>query len=111
MLLSELMRQPVLDADGTRVGFVLDVRFVLDGVPEGPLATPQLHGILVCPRKNASFLGYERTDVRAPWLVADLLRWRARGTFLVLARDIDRLGAPVRLRPDATRWSPALSGP
>lgn len=108
MLLSDLMHRPVLADDGPQVGFVLDVRFVLDGTATGPLAQPRLHGILVSPRKHASFLGYERTDMRAPWLLADFLRWRTRGTFLIREQDIAVIGATVRLRPDATRWSPAL---
>ena len=110
MLLSDLMHRPVLTHEGKRAGFVLDVRFVLDGAPAGQLAQPHLHGILVCPRKHASFLGYERNDVAAPWLLADFLRWRSRGTFLVLERDIAALGSAVQLRPDATRWSPTLPG-
>ncbi|PZF55260.1 PRC-barrel domain containing protein [Curtobacterium sp. MCSS17_008] len=108
MLLSDLLHRPVTDADGSRVGFVLDVRFVLDGPLTGSLAAPRLHGIIVCPRKHASFLGYERTDMRAPRLVADFLRWRTRGTFLVLEHDVQRFGETVQLRPDATRWAPTL---
>lgn len=111
MLLSDLLHRPVVSADGTRVGFVIDARFVLDGPPAGQLATPRLHGILVCPRRHASFLGYERTDMRGPWLVSDLLRWRARGTFLVLEHDVERFGETVRLREGAARWSPALPTP
>jgi sporulation protein YlmC with PRC-barrel domain len=108
VIATELLRRRVVDHDGVRVGRVIDLRFVLDGPPDGVLAAARLHGLVV-GRHGGSFLGYERTDVRAPWLVADLLRWRNRGAFLVHWADLDLVGDDtVRLHAGATRWSPRI---
>jgi sporulation protein YlmC with PRC-barrel domain len=88
MIASDLLDAPVLDADGTHVGFVVDLRLVLDGTPDGPLARPRLHGLVVSPRSRSSFLGYERSAVSQPWPVAQLVRRRHRGTFLVHWSDV-----------------------
>ena len=111
MILSDLLDLPVHDNTGRRLGFVVDVRLVLDGPLDGVLAAPRLHGLLVSPRTGSSFLGYERTDERAPALIARWLRYRHRGTFLVLHDDVDELsGRPraVTLRAGYTRWNPSL---
>lgn len=110
MILTDLLQVPVLSADGTRLGVVVDVRFVLDGPPDGLLASPRLHGVIVSPRSRTSLLGYERTDVTRPALIAAFLRWRSRGSFLVLWADLASItGNGVRLRPDATRYTLLLS--
>ncbi|MBT0994500.1 PRC-barrel domain containing protein [Cellulomonas sp. DKR-3] len=121
MILSDLLDAVVVDADGRRLGFVVDVRLVLDGPLDGLLEAPRLHGLLVSPRTGTSFLGYERTDETAPALLAHWLRRRHRGTFLVLWPDVAdadvvrpdevRTGAErvVRLRPGYDRWDPALT--
>lgn len=114
MILSDLLDAPVRDAAGEHVGYVVDVRFVLDGAPAGPgtLAAPRLHGLLVSPRTGTSFLGYERRDVRAPWPVAQLVRWRHRGTFLAHWTDVAAVdGAGVHLAPGARRFDATLPGP
>lgn len=115
MILGELMGAPVVEG-GRRVGYVTDLRFVLDEVPAdtapvGGDAMPQarLYGVLVGPRKAESFLGYERSGVTRPWPLAALLRRRTRGSFLVLWADVAQIsGDGVQLRPDARRWSPTL---
>ncbi len=115
MLLSDLLDAPVRDSDGRALGFVVDVRLVLDGPLDGVLAAPRLHGLLVSPRTGTSFLGYERTGENAPALLARWLRHRHRGTFLVLWDDVlppdetrTPAGPTVMLRPDHRRWNPAL---
>lgn len=118
MILSELVGAPVVEG-GRRVGYVSDVRFVLDEVPAGTgsadgdsMPQARLYGVLVCPRNAESFLGYERSRVTRPWPLAQLLRHRARGSFLVLWADIAQLsGDGVQLRPDARRCAPTLPGP
>jgi len=110
MILSDLLDVPVIDADGKRVGFVIDARFVLDGPPDGQLAAPRLHGLLVSPRTGTSFLGYERSDVRSPAVLAHWFAWRHRGTFLVHWTDVAAVTADaVQLRPDHRRWAPVLT--
>jgi hypothetical protein len=112
VILSELIGSPVVQG-GERVGLVADLRFVLERAPTGSneVAMPEarLYGILVGRHAQASFLGYERSDVNRPWPLAQLLRWRERGSFLVLWADIERLSDDgVLLRPGARRWSPRL---
>lgn len=109
MILSDLLDSPVTDDDGARVGFVIDVRFVLDGPPDGALAAARLHGILVCPRTRSSMLGYERSGVREPWPIAAFLAWRHRGTVLVPWSDVSGVSSSgVRLRAGYARQDPAL---
>ena len=104
MRLSELVGARVHDADGRRVGFAVDVRFV-----ESPQNRLHLEGLLVSPSSSGSFLGYERTEEIRPALIARYLRWRHRGAFLVLWRDVRRVAdGRVELRPGYSRWSPML---
>lgn len=110
MFLAELIDAPVL-ADGRHIGHVADVRLFLPRHTTGQrVGTPELFGLVVCPRRTGSFLGFERTDVRQPALLAAFYRWRARGSFLVLWDDLASVSQQgVELRPDAARWSPALT--
>jgi hypothetical protein len=83
---------------------------VLDGPPDGLLAAARLYGLVVSPHSHSSFAGYERTGVDAPALIARFLRWRARGSFLVLWTDLASFTDDViHLRPGATLYSPRLS--
>ncbi|KAE8764614.1 PRC-barrel domain-containing protein [Georgenia thermotolerans] len=109
MLLSDLLELPVLTAAGERIGYVNDVRFVLDGPPEGVLARPQLHGLVVSPRRRGSFLGYERRAVAAPALINRFLTWRHAGSVLVLWPEV-RLVAPdaVHLAAGYHPYDPVL---
>lgn len=111
MILGDLLDTPVRGPADDCLGYVVDVRLVLDGPLDGPLAAPRLHGLLVSPRTGTSFLGYERTAVRSPALVARWLRWRHRGTFLVHWQDVAAVepGA-VRLRDGYRQISPDLPG-
>ncbi|TQJ40121.1 hypothetical protein FBY33_2173 [Arthrobacter sp. SLBN-112] len=109
MILGDLLGTPVHDADGGRLGRVADARFVLDGPPHQLMADARLLGLVVSPHSVASFLGYERNGLTHPWLLARILRWRHRGSFLVLWEDIAMVGPrSVRLRPGFTRYSTAL---
>ncbi|MDT0169696.1 PRC-barrel domain containing protein [Pseudarthrobacter sp. BRE9] len=109
MILGDLLSTPVHDADGGRLGRVADARFVLDGAPHQLMAEPRLLGLVVSPHSVASFLGYERNGLTRPWLLARILRWRHRGSFLVLWEDIAMVGPrSVRLRPGFTRYSTVL---
>ena len=109
MILSDLLGNPVFDGSGRRLGQVVDARFVLDGPPDGSLAAARLHGLVVSPHAHTSFDGYERTGVDAPALIARFLRWRARGSFLVLWADLESIGDQVQLRPGARLYSVRLS--
>jgi hypothetical protein len=90
------------------VGFVTDARFRLDTSSTGRPA--RLYGIVVSPHARTSSLGYERSDVRSPWPIAALVRWRHRGSFLVRWEDIERLDVRrINLRLGFTRVSSQLS--
>ena len=107
MILSDLIDAAVFDVTDTRVGRVIDVRLSADDRRGADRMV--LRGLIVSPHTGASFLGYERRDITAPALIARWLRWRHRGSFLVLWEDvaivqIDR----VRLRSNFVRYSPAL---
>jgi hypothetical protein len=94
------------------LGRVIDARFVVDGTPRQLLADARLAGLIVSPHSGSSFLGYERTDTRAPWPIADYLRWRHRGSFLVAWDDIALLDDDiVQLRPGFVRRPTTLDAP
>ena len=109
MFLGDVLGAQVLEA-GRRVGYLVDVRFLVPHhTPGQQVGTPQVFGIVVCPRRASSFLGYERTGVTAPALLARLLTWRSRGSFLVLWKDVAEWGeGAVGLWEGAERFSPQL---
>jgi sporulation protein YlmC with PRC-barrel domain len=110
MILSDLMGCEVRDARGARLGTLIDVRFVVDGTPHQLLAEARLDGIVVSPNSKASYLGYDRSDMRAPALLARFLRWRHRGTFYVRWSDIAQLGTEgAELRDGYTAYDPVWS--
>lgn len=122
MILGDLLGLPVFgpssvssgpgEYDGGRLGKVADARFVLDGQPHQLTSDARLLGLIVSPHSSGSFLGYERTEVRHPWPLPQLLRWRHRGSFLVLWEDIAFIGrGEVRLRDGFTAYSTALARP
>ncbi|MFI2486036.1 PRC-barrel domain containing protein [Promicromonospora kroppenstedtii] len=136
MNVGDLLDARVLGPDGATLGVVVDVRFALEVVdepdddarerdredPETPLsahldrdavAGARLVGLLVSPHSGGSFLGYERTEMRSPWPIAQLVRRRHRGTFLAGWSDVaevrtDSSPVIVRLVAGFERGSPAL---
>jgi sporulation protein YlmC with PRC-barrel domain len=109
MQLSELLGMRVVDAGNDHVGTVTDVRLTIAADPQDNPPTPRVFGLIVSPRTKSSFLGYERTTADAPYLLAQLLRWRHRGTFLAGWEDVARVGEDsVRLRPRYTKYSAIL---
>jgi hypothetical protein len=110
MQLSRFLGLRVIDAAQHPVGTVIDVRLTMTGDPEHDPAAPQVLGLVISPRTTSSFLGYERSAADAPAILAALLRWRHRGTFLAAWEDVARVGSDlVRLRPGYTRYSAVLS--
>jgi hypothetical protein len=99
----------VVDAGNHPVGTVIDVRLTVGGELDRDPATPRVLGLIVSPRTRSSFLGYERSTATAPVLLARLLRWRHRGTFLASWEDVARVGDHlVTLRPRYTKYSAVL---
>ncbi len=110
MQLSDLLGLPVYDSDGTSLGTLIDVRLSVTGDlhhrPDAPKSVRRhresalqvlISGIRTPPRRSA-------------WVLASLLRWRHRGTFLTLWRDVDDVTHErLTLRRGATRYSPVLN--
>jgi hypothetical protein len=70
MRLSDLLHSRVIDADGTDIGSVDDVRMVQDGpmlLPFG--AAFRVEGLMVGHRSVGTRLGYVRGGLRGPWLL------------------------------------------
>lgn len=107
--LSELLGLPVYDSDGTHQGSLIDVRLSVTGDMGDRPDAPKVLGVIVSPHSRSSYLGYERRRVDQPRVLARLLRWRHRGTFLTLWDDIDDVtGDRLTLRNGATKYSPRL---
>jgi sporulation protein YlmC with PRC-barrel domain len=109
MILSDLIGAQVADAEGTHVGTVVDVRFVIDGNPGQLLADARLAGLLVSPHGRSSTWGYERSGATGPWPIAQWLRWLHRGLFLVHWEDVSMVDVGrVALRAGYERHDAAL---
>ncbi|MGV0810266.1 hypothetical protein [Mycolicibacterium setense] len=109
MQLSNLLGLRVLDAGHHPVGNVIDVRLKLDGDSAEHPRSPELTGLVISPRTRSSYLGYERTDLDAPWLIATTARWRHRGTFLAAWDDVAKVASDhITLRAGYGRHSPGL---
>lgn len=110
MQLSELLGLAVHDG-AHRVGTVIDVRLSVGshGPDERP-TDPRVVGLLISPRSRSSYLGYERSDAVRPRVLAVLLRWRHRGTFLAGWDDVAGIDTSmVQLRTGYQRFSPVLA--
>lgn len=123
MILSDILDAEVLGPGGARLGFVVDARFELEVTEHGTSAEADtraeeegdavgaatLVGLLVSPRTGGSFLGYERSEVLSPWPIAQWVRWRHRGTFLVPWEDVADVGPHmVRLAEGYREQNPRL---
>lgn len=107
MILSDLIGSHVVDEQGAPLGRVSDARFRLSGHTTPPRAT--LQGIIVSPRTAASFLGYERTGMTRPVVLARILRWLHRGSFFIAWSDIARIDEDtVTLRTGFEKGESAL---
>src|SRR5690349_13208874 len=84
MRLSSLLGLPAIDTGHHRVGTVVDIRLIVPrDIGHNP-PPPQLMGVVISPRTQSSYLGYERSYITQPRLLAALLRWWHRGTFLAV---------------------------
>jgi sporulation protein YlmC with PRC-barrel domain len=69
MRASDLLGADAYDPDGRHLGRIAD----LITVP-GPDGTPVVRAALVAPRHRTRLLGYERDEVRRPWLIDRIAR-------------------------------------
>jgi hypothetical protein len=73
--LTDLLHAQVTDSLGAVVGEVIDVRLVQDGpLLPGWGAALRLEGLIISRHRVGSTLGYDRSSVRGPWLVAAIVR-------------------------------------
>ncbi len=107
MRISDLLRFVVVDADGTEIGRVSDVRVVQDGPLQRQVqAAFRVDGLVIGRAGIAERLGYIKGRVRGPWLLRVIFtRLEHRGR-VVEARDVEtwdeeacrvvlRRGAPI----------------
>lgn len=87
MILSDVLGRRVLDSHGTALGRVTDARFIVNEGRTG-IGQARLVGFIVSPHARGSWLGYERSGFDRPVLIAALLRWWHRGSFLVKWEDV-----------------------
>ena len=83
MLLSELFDKPVRTPRGGELGRVVDVRFRRGprrGRREGEL---ELVALIVSPHSRLSYYGYERGSVKGPAVIASIVRWLHRDSWIV----------------------------
>jgi sporulation protein YlmC with PRC-barrel domain len=108
MLLSELLDLEVRDAQGQRLGTVVDVR--LAAPPDDHQQVPtRVLGFVISPGTRTSYLGFERTNVTGPWVLARIIRWWHRGTFLAGWEDVARIDENcITLRSGFRRYSARL---
>jgi hypothetical protein len=106
MILSDVLGSSVIDPEGQRLGFATDARFVLRSPAGSDLPSEaRLEGLIVSPRTRSAFLGYDRADVESPALIARYLKWRHRGSFMVLWEDIERIAeGNIELRSGYRRY-------
>ncbi|GAA5203193.1 PRC-barrel domain-containing protein [Microbacterium jejuense] len=83
MLLSELLDMPVIDADGTRLGTVVDVRFRRGARRRDHEGDIALIALIVSPHSRLSMYGYERGRVNGPAVVARVIEWLHRASRLI----------------------------
>ena len=93
MILSDLLGSDALEADGRRVGGVVDVRLEISGAPAQLLSDTVVTGLLVSPRTRFSTWGYERRGENGPVVIARLQRWLHRG---IVPRGVGRRRARRR---------------
>jgi hypothetical protein len=103
MRMGDLMHCEVVDAGGTRLGKVRDVRLVQDGrIVEGFGALLRVDGLVVGKGALAERLGLHRTNVHGPWPLTAVLRRLERRAHYArwdqvasLDRDTVSLAVPV----------------
>jgi hypothetical protein len=77
MRLSDYLGCQVLDADGVRLGRVLDAHLVADGAPCGAFGRSlRMHELIVGRGSLGARLGLDRSRVDGPWLLKTLFSRR-----------------------------------
>jgi hypothetical protein len=98
MRASDLIGGEVVDADGTPVGVITDLRCVQDGPLRGTQALLRVDSVLISAHHTGSLLGYDRNKQQGPWLIRTIVRLLHRKMQVIKWADIDDEGPPLRLR-------------
>lgn len=106
--LTELLEVEALDADGTRLGRVRDVRLSQDApIVEGFGHGLRLAGVLVGHRWRGTRLGFTRAAITGPWPLTTLFRRLEAGNRYYDWADVAAWeDGRIRLRPGATPTAP-----
>jgi sporulation protein YlmC with PRC-barrel domain len=83
MRASDLIGLDVVDADGTSLGIVTDLRCVQDGPLRGAMQAPRVSALLVSRRHTGSLLGYDRRAQQGPWLIRAIVQFLHRDAVFV----------------------------
>lgn len=76
MRLTDLLGADVVGRDGRRAGVVVDVRLVQDGPILGEFgAAFRVHGLVIGRSSVGAHMGFERANVRGPWLLKKIFSW------------------------------------
>jgi hypothetical protein len=111
MRLSDLLHSTVVDADGTEMGSVDDVRLVQDGPLVGVFgASFRVEGILIGHGGIGVRLGFHRARVKGPRPLKMLFGWLERRSHYVPWADVVSAGdGVVRLSKPAADVGPVPS--
>jgi hypothetical protein len=109
MRLTDLLASKVLDADGLEAGVVTDVRLVQDGPTQGEFgAAFRAHGLVVGRSSIGAHMGFERSNVRGPWMLKRLFaliqgtpRYAAWDVISSIEEDVVRLNVRAEELPTA----------
>jgi hypothetical protein len=73
MRLTDLLGATVTGNDGHDAGVVVDVRLVQDGPILGEIgAAYRIHGLVIGRHTAGAHMGFERRNVRGPWMLKKL---------------------------------------
>jgi hypothetical protein len=75
MRASDLIGATAYDTHGRPHGRIADLL-----TTAGPDGTPYVYAALITPRYRGRLLGYERPDMRGPWIIERLVGLLHRGT-------------------------------
>jgi sporulation protein YlmC with PRC-barrel domain len=113
--LTDLLGATVVDEGGRLLGVVTDVRLVQDGPLQGTFgAALRVHGLVVGRTSVGAHLGFDRANVRGPWLLKGLVgavQGRPRYVDWSRIRSIEPRLVRVAASPDGLPFAePAREG-
>lgn len=102
MRASDLIGLDVVDAAGTDLGVVVDLRCVQDGPLRGGMLAPRVSAVIVSRRHTGSPLGYDRRAKQGPWLIRTVVQYLHRDAVLVPWESVAGHDDRITLKPGDT---------